>query len=70
MTEFFREVCSEKNDYMNYANLSIEGYACVQGFFLLCNQKARRLILLGEENDKTVKEALLKQKDREEAAKK
>jgi hypothetical protein len=46
---------------MNYTNLSIEGYACVQGFFLMSNQKARRLILLGEENDKTVKAALEKQ---------
>jgi hypothetical protein len=61
LTEFFREVCSEKNDYMNYTNLSIEGYACVQGFFLLSNQKERRLIIIGEENDDTVKAALEKQ---------
>lgn len=47
LTEFFREVCSDKKSYMNYEKLSVEGYACVLGFFLRSNKANRRLIQLG-----------------------
>jgi hypothetical protein len=58
LVEFFGEVCSDESAYMHYDTLSVEGYACVQGFFTLVNQRMRRLIVLGDETDETVKKNL------------
>ena len=44
---FFKEkISSEETDFRN---LSIEGYYCIQSFFVLINKQARRLVVLGEE---------------------
>jgi hypothetical protein len=45
---------------MDYSNLSIEGYACLQDFFLLRNLKTKNLILLGSETKESVQEAFNK----------
>lgn len=44
---FFKEKIN--SDTTNFSNLSIEGYHCIQSFFVLINKKAKRLIILGEE---------------------
>ena len=45
---------------MDYTNLSIEGYACIQDFFLLRNLKSKSLIILGTETKDSVQEAFKK----------
>ena len=44
---FFKEKIN--SDTTSFHNLSIEGYYCIQSFFVLINKKAKRLIILGEE---------------------
>jgi hypothetical protein len=52
LTSFFAEVSGDIN--MDYTNLSIEGYACIQDFFLLRNLKSKSLIILGTETKDSV----------------
>jgi len=44
---FFKDKIS--SDDSNFQNLSIEGYYCIQSFFILMNQRAKKLILLGDD---------------------
>ena len=39
---FTSTICSETN---NFTNLTIEGYHCIQGFFLLINLRANKLVV-------------------------
>ena len=39
-------VCAESNDF---ASLTLDGYHCIQGFFLLANLKAEKLVLLDDD---------------------
>ena len=44
---FFKEKIN--SDETNFQNLSIEGYYCIQSFFVLINKRAKKIIILGEE---------------------
>ena len=35
-------ICSESN---NFVNLNMQGYNCIQGFFILINQRANKLVV-------------------------
>ena len=43
LLSFFREtICADGN---NFALLTLEGYHCIQGFFLLINLRADKLVI-------------------------
>jgi hypothetical protein len=49
LIEFFKAKIADENDDSQFKNLSIEGYYCIQSFFLLINMKNRKLYILGDE---------------------
>ena len=52
LQSFFRQtVCNESN---SYEKLTLEGYHCIQGFFLLVNLKAAKLVILDDLVAKTL----------------
>lgn len=40
LTEFYKEISDDKNDFMDYTNLDMLGYKCIQDFFIMINSKA------------------------------
>ena len=47
-------IASEDTGDSFYKNLSLEGYYCIQSFFLLINQKNRKLFILGDEEQDVI----------------
>lgn len=49
LIDFFKTKIADDSDDIQFKNLSIEGYYCIQSFFLLINLNNRKLYILGDE---------------------
>jgi hypothetical protein len=49
LIDFFKTKIADDSDDSQFKNLSIEGYYCIQSFFLLINLNNRKLYILGDE---------------------
>ena len=49
LIDFFKTKIADESDEAQFKNLSMEGYYCIQSFFLLINLKSCKLYILGDE---------------------
>ena len=56
LIDFFKQKINSEES--NFVNLSIEGYHCIQSFFVLINKRADKIVILGEEIIATQKDGL------------